>query len=302
MKKIFCLLALFFLISCSSEKPAGVNELKPAGKVGGDIGETASSSGKREYSIEITPREASRKSTFTLRPTGFNLSEAKIEWLVNGSPVAGADGYYFSVGETRKGDIVRAKVIIKGKEIMSNETTIKNSPPEITRAQFLPAGGTLSVDADAGDADGDKVALAYEWTRNGKPAGNDKTLDGPVKKGDKVSVRIIPSDEEGEGRPAILTSEVRNMPPVITQHGDHIYDGRVYSYQVRATDADGNPVTFSLKSSPSGMGINPKTGVITWIVPPDFDGKTSFTVSVTDDHGGETIQTSSVELPVRGNR
>jgi hypothetical protein len=38
------------------------------------------------------------------------------------------------------------------------------------------------------------------------------------------------------------------------------------------------------------MTIDFSTGLKQWKVPPDFTGKTTFTVFVTDGHGGEAIQ------------
>lgn len=65
---------------------------------------------------------------------------------------------------------------------------------------------------------------------------------------------------------------------------------------LKATDPDGDPLTYSLKSAPPGVTINPTTGLIQWNVPPDFKGMAPITVSVTDGHGGEVMQSFTVEI------
>ncbi len=44
------------------------------------------------------------------------------------------------------------------------------------------------------------------------------------------------------------------------------------------------------------MTIDPSKGLIKWNVPPEFTGKTPITVSVTDGHGGEVMQSLTLEI------
>jgi len=44
------------------------------------------------------------------------------------------------------------------------------------------------------------------------------------------------------------------------------------------------------------MTISPTKGLIQWNVPPDFKGKATFTVSITDGHGGEALQSFTLEI------
>lgn len=177
---------------------------------------------------------------------------------------------------------------------MSNIIQIKNTPPEVTKVRFIPdvfkTKVTMSVEAFTSDLDGDEVTISYEWTKNGEPAGNRKRIDVPLKRGDKISVKITPFDGEAYGGFVVLQREIGNMFPIIIENKKSNFDGKVYSYQVMATDPDGDTLTYSLKASPVGMTIEPSTGLIIWNVPPEFQGKTTFTVSVSDGHGGETTQ------------
>ena len=165
-----------------------------------------------------------------------------------------------NTAEIKKGDKVQAKATIQGKEILSNTIQIRNSPPVISKVKILPevfkTGDTLSVDVSASDADGDEVTVSYEWTKNGEPAGNSKRIETPLRRGDKISVRITPFDGETYGRWGVVDREIVNLPPMIIEDTIFNFDGKMYSDQIKATDPDGDTLTYSLKSAPSGMTID----------------------------------------------
>jgi hypothetical protein len=129
-----------------------------------------------------------------------------------------------------------------------------------------------------------------EWTRNGEPAGNEKKINAQLRRGDMVSIRITPFDGEVYGHPAILQREIRNLPPMIAEDKKFVMKGDLYTYQVKAVDPDGDALVYALKAAPRGMTIDQESGLIQWKVPSEFEGKTSFAVSVTDGHGGEARQ------------
>ena len=62
-----------------------------------------------------------------------------------------------------------------------------------------------------------------------------------------------------------------------------------YGYPVRAVDADGDPITFSLIEAPAGATIDPASGAIAW--QPPGPGTYAFTVQAADDRGGMDTQT-----------
>jgi hypothetical protein len=281
MYKCLCCITLFFFLSCSSEKPAQVS--KPP-----------VSSGSGLYSLQIAPANALRNSTLYLIAQGFNTSDAKIEWLVNDELISSPSASQFNTAETKKGDKIQAKAAINGKDILSNIVQIKNSLPEISKVRFLPEvfkiGDTLSVEGSGSDIDKDEVTILYEWTKNGEPAGNSNRIEVPLKRGDKVDVKITPFDGEAYGHSVILHREIVNLPPVIIEDMKFSFDENIYTFQVKATDPDGDSLIYSIKTPPAGMTINPSTGLVKWDVPPEFKGRASVSISVTDGHGGEAIQ------------
>jgi hypothetical protein len=289
MYKCLCIITLFLFLSCSSEKPP-------------QLSRPSVPSGSGPYSLQIMPTNALRNSTLYLIAQGFKLSDARIEWLVNDKLISSPLISQFNAAETQKGDKIQARAFIKGKEILSNIVQIKNSLPVISKVRILPEvfkpGDTLSVEVSGEDIDMDKVTISYEWTKNGEPAGNNKQIEAKLKRGDKVDVKITPFDGEAYGHSVILHREIVNLPPMIIEDKEFNFDfdGKIYTCKVKAIDLDGDPLTYSLKVAPAGMTINSSTGLIRWNVPQDFKGKTPITVSVNDSHGGESLQSFTLEI------
>lgn len=188
----------------------------------------------------------------------------------------------------------------KEKGLPAGAATSKNTLPEISRLKFMPEvfkpGDSLYLEVEAKDADGDPVSVLYEWTKNNEPAGNTEKLAAQIKRGDIISVKVTPFDGKEYGRPVILQREIRNMPPVIIKEKQHSLEKGLFTYQVRASDPDGDSLVYSIKTGPPGISIDPKTGLVKWKVPPDFKGKAPFTVSVSDGHNGEATLSLSISI------
>lgn len=302
--RLLCCIALLLFISCSSEKltDSTKKSSEKESRTASEQSQPFVSPKSEPYSLEITPVNASRNSTLKVIAQGFKLSDAKIEWLVNGQLTQSPISSQFNARETKKGDNVQVKAVIEDKEILSNIIEIKNAPPEIIRVKILPEifkpGDTLNVDVSASDIDGDEVSIAYDWTKNGEPVGNSKRLDVPLKRGDKISVRITPFDGELYGSTVILNREIKNMPPMIIEDKKYHFDGKVYTYQIKATDPDGDTLTYTLKQAPKGMVIDKTTGLITWQASEKDKNRYPVTVQVTDGQGGEALYNFDITIGI----
>jgi hypothetical protein len=301
MYKLIGLIIMLCFFACSSDKTdISKQQAQEPGDVISQTSQAGSSVAGGSYSLEILPVNATKASRLYAVPHGFNLSDARVEWLVNGAQIQSPKVTEFDASVTKKTDTIQIKAMIQGKEIVSNVVQIGNAPPEISRIKIMPevfkTGDTLSVDAAGKDVDGDEVTLSYEWTKNGEPAGNDRQIQVPLRRGDKISVKITPFDGTDYGRSGILHREIVNLPPMITDQRKYLFDGKRFSQQINATDPDGDILTYSLKKSPPGMKIDSSSGAITWEVPSDFIGTASFTVSVADGHGGEVTQDLTLNI------
>ena len=182
----------------------------------------------------------------------------------------------------------------------SSSVQTGNTAPQIRQIWFVGGdgtpGNTLGVEFEAFDADGDAVQVAIAWEKNGEPAGAGSRLPAAIRRDDKITVTLTPSDGKTTGRPVTLTRTILNSPPAIEGHDQFQFDGDNVTFQVHASDADGDPLTYVLKDAPAGMVIDRKTGRIRWPVSPETVGRIPFTVEVSDGVGGSTTAQLAVTI------
>jgi hypothetical protein len=183
----------------------------------------------------------------------------------------------------------------------------KNQPPQIKSIRIARASESdpragFRVDVKAQDPDGDEVSLRYQWKKN------DEDIVGAVeevlpwqedfKKGDYISVEIVPFDGEDEG---IWRSEegftIPNSPPKIISQPEARMEGGKFTYQVKAEDPDGDQIEFALKNAPGGMTIEPATGLVTWEFGEKDIGEHRIEVIASDSEGAKDIQILTLNIP-----
>lgn len=280
---IIILICIFLLSSCSKEK---------------ETLQTITSQKTGLYKIELSPKGATRNNLISVSVKGANPSDLSYQWIVNDVEIEEATEDVLRYPQLKKNDRVQVKVSIKGYgELISEPLIISNTIPKIESAKLLPEnpkkGDELKVKAKAFDGDGDTVSLLYEWFINGASLGETSdsiNIDGKtINRGDKISVKIIPTDGEQRGQPVILYSIVTNSPPRVLPGIEAKFEGLVYKSKIIAEDPEGDPLTYIIKEGPEGMTIDLKNGAITWRVTPKDKGEHNIIVSVSDDHGGEIL-------------
>lgn len=303
MKKCWIFFIFLLILGCSSEKAAEGPKPQATDAVSvPDNAQQPVAGTSVEYSLEIVSTDATRKAIISLVPKGFNLADAEVRWYINGGHAAGIVPNQANQALIKKNDVLQAKALIHGREIQSNIIKIRNTPPELSYVKIMPEvfrpGDTLSVEVAGSDIDGDEVKITYEWTKNGESAGNSSRMEGTLRRGDKVAVKITPFDGESYGAFGLLRRDIQNMPPAISEDKNYTFDGKTYTYQARASDPDGDTLTYALKSAPPDMSIDSSTGLIKWNLPPDFKGEAPAIISVTDGHGGEAMYNIKVIIGV----
>ena len=283
------LLILFSIVSCTHDKKSGQERSASGGIMTGSVGSSASRA-VDQYTLEISPKTASKDSTVNLIVTGFDARDAKVEWLLNGAVAETPNPTQLRLSDARRGDSLQARAIVRGREILSNIVEIVNALPQITGIGLVPeastSGNTLRAEVLGNDPDGDKVTFLYEWTINGMPGGNREKLEVPFKRGDKIHLRVTPFDGEGQGAAVVMDREIQNQPPIIQDLRDFQFDGKTLTYQVKASDPDGDALVYSLEGAPTEMKISDSTGLLTWPVPEAFTGEISPVAVVSDGSGG----------------
>ncbi|MDA8172036.1 MAG: cadherin repeat domain-containing protein [Nitrospiraceae bacterium] len=251
-----------------------------------------------KMSLEIVPSNAFVNTTLHLAAKGFKLPDAQVEWTVNGADSPTASPNEFDTAGLMEGDKIQAVASVNGAVVKSGVLTIGVAPPQLTRVKLMPEtfkpGDNLYVEATAAGATG----IVYEWSVNGKFAGNASRLAAPVKRGDHIAVKITPCSSGNCGQPAILQYTIGNMPPMFSRSVEASFDGTTYTARVSATDPDNDTLTYSLQEAPAGMSIGPASGVITWKVSAGelkAGGKHDVTVVASDGHGGTTRMTFTIK-------
>ncbi|NJN12163.1 MAG: hypothetical protein HC815_31065, partial [Richelia sp. RM1_1_1] len=199
----------------------------------------------------------------------------------------------------------------------------QNSPPVFTDVapNIRPqVGKQLQYQAKAQDLDGD--IIIYEIVSN---TTNPRLADGvsinrntglvswtptnAQKGGTFISGltgvvepwQILIRATDGKGGEALQTlnlivdSARPNSAPIITSTARTTTQlGNTYFYKIEATDADGDLLTYSLLSAPTGMTIN--NDVITWTPSANQFGSAEVVLRVADNQGGSDTQSFTLNL------
>ncbi|MBI4998623.1 MAG: S8 family serine peptidase [Rhodocyclales bacterium] len=106
----------------------------------------------------------------------------------------------------------------------------------------------------------------------------------------------------------LLASASGNTAPQITSvPPTGATEGNLYLYDVNATDAEGDALSYALTQGPAGMGIDAATGLISWLPGAAQAGMQAVTVEVTDAPGLATSQSFTINVasanaaPAAGN-
>ncbi len=148
----------------------------------------------------------------------------------------------------------------------------------------------------ATDTDGRDVAYTFDWTLNGQPAGDGGERLTGFKRGDRVAVTVTPVEGDKPGQARLLEFLVNNTPPRVVESKQVSFDGKMFSYQVKGVDQDGDVLSYALENAPQAMTINSQTGLVTWPVKEADHGERTFKVRIDDGKSGSVIHTVKVDI------
>jgi hypothetical protein len=237
------------------------------------------------------------------------------QWLRNGEPIPGAIWPTLKAEYLRKGDFIAVTVRAKqpggnGDEQTSDAVLIGNTQPVATFAGIEPStpqsNEKLNASGAAYDLDSDKIDFVYQWIANGEPIiGEDEQFlaNSHFQRGDRVQVAITPYDGEEYGMTLKSAPVVfGNSPPMIVSSPPRRTEEGVFHYPVQVEDPDGDTLMFSLRGeAPTGLEIDPTTGVVQWkVVIPDKDVTYVFQVVAEDPEGGQSIQEITLNYSPEG--
>ncbi|NET91250.1 MAG: hypothetical protein F6K45_24705, partial [Kamptonema sp. SIO1D9] len=114
-----------------------------------------------------------------------------------------------------------------------------------------------------------------------------------------ANLMVKVSDDRGGFELQYFQLEVAypNRAPVFTSSlptSQQIQQGKPFTYQARAIDADKDTITYELIDAPDNLTLNPNTGLVSWT--PEELGDVEFTLKARDGKGGEALQNLSLSV------
>ncbi|AFY70885.1 RHS repeat-associated core domain protein [Thalassoporum mexicanum PCC 7367] len=107
-----------------------------------------------------------------------------------------------------------------------------------------------------------------------------------------VVIRVTDSQGAFELQEFTVTVNAVNIPPIITSAPiTEAAQDKAYSYLVQAEDSDNGQLSYELINAPTGMIIDPGTGLIEWTPTATDLGNATIEVRVDDGQGGIATQT-----------
>jgi VCBS repeat-containing protein len=150
---------------------------------------------------------------------------------------------------------------------------------------------TGSLTFSATDADGDSLA----WSVNAAALHGIVTMNGSqfsyapnidFNGSDSFIVQVTDGVASATNTVTVNVAAVNDAPMVTSTAVTTAIENQVYAYNVTASDVEGDAISYSLTTSPSGMAIDSTTGEIRWI--PSATGTETVVVSVTDGSDADT--------------
>ncbi|MFN6161464.1 MAG: putative Ig domain-containing protein, partial [Planctomycetota bacterium] len=181
-----------------------------------------------------------------------------------------------------------------------------NRPPQITSnvSGQIQVGSLFVHQVAATDPDGDSLAYSLTASPTGMSidsAGLIRWTPSSAQLGSQ-SFTVQVSDGRTAGtvtktfQVTVVTEPSNNPPAFTTTPKTALVVGNPYVYDANASDPDGDTLTFSLVTSPSGMTIDANTGVVRWTPTSSQVGTHAMTVRVADPRGGSAEQSANLNV------
>lgn len=272
---------------------------------GSSISVPVSATGTPGALITLT---ASLPSFATLNPPGTGTGA--VATTITVAPPAGSAGtYHASVTATSEEASVTESfdIIVTGAGGGENHAPVLSAPA----SQTIAVGSTLSFDVTATDPDGDHVDLfgsalppgsafvdhgddtgTFTWSPiSGQAGTHTASFSGVDNRGGSgsASTEIAVTEETVENHPPTVSA-----PPT-----ERVAEGADLSFLVVASDPDGDHVTLSAESVPSGGVFNDQgngTGIFSWMPGPEQSGTYAVIFVGNDGQGGTGTASTTITV------
>ncbi len=233
----------------------------------------------------------------------------RYRWILNGQSIPSQEGEQLPPELLKRGDALSVEIwphdgTVEGSSFTTEPVVVGNSPPVVAHLATEPEsaypGARVRAQADTSDADKDVVRLSYRWWKNDVlvQEGDEAELDtAGFSRGDTLVVEALPFDGAQKGA-AVRSVPIRigNTPPrIVSAPAKSIVNNR-YDYQLEATDAESDSITYSLETAPPGMTIDEHKGSVSWLTSQDQIGVHKVRILAKDSQGAITFQEFELNL------
>ncbi len=251
---------------------------------------------------------ATEDEEYSYQVEAIDVDGDELTYSINNAPEGmeiSADGLIsWTPGEgvTTSGEIT---VTVSDGELTDNQSftiavTAVNDAPEITSTAVTSAteDEEYSYQVEADDAEGDELT----YSLSNAPEGMEISAVGlitwtpgeGVTTSGEITVTVSDGDLTDTQTFTIAVTAVNDAPEITSTAIISATEDSEYSYQVEATDVDGDELTYSLSNAPDGMEIS-ADGLITWTPGGEVTTSGEITVTVSD---GELTDTQSFTITV----
>jgi hypothetical protein len=205
--------------------------------------------------------------TYTLvtAPAGMTVDAAgRVAWQPAGAQL-GANPVVLRVDDGRGGSVSQSFSVDVVSQLVDQPPAIVSTPP-----LAATVGRMYAYDARATDPENDPLMWSFDVAPTGMSVDPQLGTIRWTPTADEVGLQtavLRVTDFQGslavQSIPVIVRSV--DVPPVITSTPPtRAYLNTASSYQVEASDAEHDPLMFSLSAPPAGMTIDPTGGLIRW--------------------------------------
>ncbi|MCB9779760.1 MAG: hypothetical protein H6742_14440 [Alphaproteobacteria bacterium] len=177
-----------------------------------------------------------------------------------------------------------------------------NKPPRFKELYIEPdqitTTDTLLAVAKAVDPENERLDYDYVWIINEQNRPDltaERLSPDDTAKGDIISVKVTLDDGTNQVEQISRPLRVGNTAPAFV--GDPRLVGQIDGFTVKAEDADGDPLHFSMSGQPAGMTIHPTMGRIEYKGSEAEEGG-EYDVKVTVDDGDQGTAEWSFHIAV----
>jgi hypothetical protein len=255
--------------------------------------------------VKIAPERPAVSSELQAVCSCASDPSAQYRWELNGAVLQDERGVSLPPkNRFSKGDRITVTVSSSGAST-SATTVIGNSAPVTASVSFQPdiiyRGISITAVPASTDDDGDEVQYRYQWSINGQELPEDTAVmrGDRFRRGDRIALTVTPYDSGGTGLP-YTTREIviPNGPPRFISTPEVNFQSESYEYQAIAADPDGDQITYALVSGPSGMSVDPQSGIVRLQIRKEHAGAHTVVLEAQDPAGLKASQSFTLNLTI----